>query len=192
MSSKPQRNAQSSSSQGKSSEPSDRQSLPFEPTKSRKQTEQKAELKAAKQTSAKTTPKLEKHKTSTAATSTAATSTAASSSGIPDFVSRRMVKRMAVFCGIPTALGMSTFLVSYLVIVNDIYKIPTYAVLLLSLGFFGIGVLGLSYGALSASWEEETSGSRLGWSEFRTNWGRMTGAWKADRDISPSKHPNKP
>lgn len=188
MSSKPQHDAQSSSSQGKPfqgkpSDSPDRPSLPFEPTKSRKQTEQKAELKAAKQpTRVRTTPKPENRKTNTAATNTVA-----DSSGIPDFVSRRMVKRMAVFSGIPTVLGMSTFLVSYLVIVNNIYKVPTYAVLLLSLGFFGMGVLGLSYGALSASWEEEVPGSRLGWSEFRTNWRRMTASWKADRATSPHK-----
>lgn len=178
MSSKPQRD-----SQGQPSDSSDRPSLPFEPAKSRKQS-RKAELKATptrgavpqKSAAGKTSQKTSQK-----------TSPPARTDGIPDFVSRRMAKRMAVFCGIPTALGMSTFLVSYLIIANDLYKVPTYAVLLLSLGFFGLGILGLSYGALSASWEEAQVGSRLGWSEFTTNWGRMTAAWKADREESANK-----
>jgi len=50
-----------------------------------------------------------------------------------------------------------------------------------SMGFFGLGVLGLSYGVLSASWDEEIPGSKLGWREFTTNWGRMTSAWRSAR-----------
>lgn len=95
-----------------------------------------------------------------------------------------MVKRMAAFSGIPTALGMSTFVISYFIVSRGIYDLPTYAVLLVSLGFFGLGVAGLSYGALSASWDEETLGSWLGWSEFTTNLGRMSGAWKESRETA--------
>lgn len=94
-------------------------------------------------------------------------------------VSRRMVRRMALFCGIPSALGMSTFITSYLAVTNGVYDVPTSAVLLVSLGFFGLGVVGLSYGVLSASWDENEPGSKLGWSEFTVNFGRMTGAWRS-------------
>jgi hypothetical protein len=169
MSSKPQRNSNSSS------DSSERELLPFELSKSRKQADKKAEMKAKKATvasSAKTSPaKAEQPKRNSPA-----------SNGIPDAVSRRMVKRMAVFSGIPTALGMSTFIISYFIVSRGIYDLPTYAVLLVSLGFFGLGVAGLSYGAISASWDEETLGSPLGWSEFTTNLGRMTGAWKESRE----------
>jgi hypothetical protein len=170
MSSKPPHDSNSNSS-----ETSDRQPLPFEPVKSRKQAERKAEQKAAKK------PVAAAANPSTTAKPSSPQPTYQSATGIPEAVSRRMVKRMAVFCGLPTLLGMSTFVVSYLVITNGLYEVPTYAVLLVSLGFFGLGVLGLSYGALSASWDEETPGSRLGLAEFATNWGRMTGAWKAER-----------
>ncbi|WP_416666969.1 PAM68 family protein [Egbenema bharatensis] len=163
MSSKPQRDH--SSAQDSSA----REALPFEPAKSRKQVEKKASTKAKK------TPEAAPNK----AEKSARTRTPVSA-GIPDSVSRRMVKRMAVFSGIPTALGMSTFIVSYFIVSRGIYDLPTYAVLLVSLGFFGLGVLGLSYGAISASWDEEAGGS-LGWSEFTTNLGRMTGAWKSSR-----------
>jgi hypothetical protein len=52
-------------------------------------------------------------------------------------------------------------------------------VVLVSMGFFGLGVLGLSYGVLSASWDEEIPGTKLGWQEFTTNLGRMTSAWRS-------------
>jgi Photosynthesis affected mutant 68 len=104
-----------------------------------------------------------------------------SSTGIPEVVSRRMIKRMALFSGVPSALGMSTFIVSYLVVSKDLVALPTYAVLLVSLGWFGLGVVGLSYGVLSASWEEDQPGTRLGIDEFKLNWGRMTENWKENQ-----------
>ncbi len=102
---------------------------------------------------------------------------------VPDAVSKRMAKRMAVLCGVPSALGMLTFIVSYFVVSHG-FKLPNIAVVLMSMGFFGLGVLGLSYGVLSASWDEETPGSLLGWQEFTTNWGRMTSAWRSARSQS--------
>ncbi|AFZ30021.1 hypothetical protein Glo7428_1459 [Gloeocapsa sp. PCC 7428] len=100
---------------------------------------------------------------------------------VPKVVSDRMARRMAAFCGIPTALGMSTFIVSYLIVSHGWFKLPNVAVLLVSMGFFGLGVLGLSYGVLSASWDEEIVGSMLGWQEFTSNWGRMLSAWRSRR-----------
>ncbi|MBW4514671.1 MAG: PAM68 family protein [Timaviella obliquedivisa GSE-PSE-MK23-08B] len=103
-------------------------------------------------------------------------------SGIPEVVSRRMLQRMALFSGIPSALGMSTFGISYWVVSQDIFPLPTYAVLLVSLGWFGLGVVGLTYGVLSASWEEDSLGSKIGLEEFKVNWGRMTEAWQKNGD----------
>jgi len=71
---------------------------------------------------------------------------------------------MALFCG-ANCLGMATFCCQ--VINHGWLKVPNVAVVLLSMGFFGLGVLGLSYGVLSASWDEEILGSKLGWQEFR-------------------------
>jgi len=100
---------------------------------------------------------------------------------IPEAVSKRMVQRMALLCGVPTFMGIATFFVSYLLITNFGLKLPNVAVVLVSMGFFGLGVLGLSYGLLSASWDEDTPGTKLGWQEFTTNWGRMTSAWRSAR-----------
>lgn len=101
---------------------------------------------------------------------------------VPKDVSNRMARRMAVFCGVPTALAMLTFVVSYFAITHGWFHLPHVAVLLVSMGFFGLGVLGLSYGILSASWDEQTPGSLLGWGEFKTNLGRMIAAWRATRE----------
>jgi hypothetical protein len=49
--------------------------------------------------------------------------------------------------------------------------------LLVTLGCFGLGVLGLTYGVLSASWDEDRPGDWLGIAEFQVNFGRMTSAW---------------
>ncbi|MCT7961336.1 PAM68 family protein [Laspinema sp. D1] len=95
---------------------------------------------------------------------------------IPEVVSQRMVSRMAILCGVPTALGMFTFIASYFVISGDLFPLPNFAVVLVSMGCFGLGVIGLTYGVLSASWDEELPGSLLGWQEFTTNFGRMNAA----------------
>ncbi len=97
---------------------------------------------------------------------------------IPEVVSQRMVKRMLVFSGIPTGLAVLIFVGSYIVLIRQIWAVPTTLVLLSTLGCFGLGVLGLSYGALSASWEEAQPGSRLGWTEFQVNFRRMASAWR--------------
>jgi hypothetical protein len=102
------------------------------------------------------------------------------SMAIPQVVSQRMARRMAFFCGIPSALGMATFVVSYFIVRNEILALPNVVVVLVSMGFFGLGVLGLSYGVISASWDEERLGSWVGWSEFTLNWGRLTAAWRSN------------
>lgn len=106
--------------------------------------------------------------------------------GIPEEVSQRMVKRMVLLAGTPMLLGVATFFASYYIVSHDLFRLPTVAVLLVSLGFFGLSVLGLSYGALSASWEEAGEpGSLLGWKEFRLNFGRMRSSWQ---DAKQSKN----
>jgi hypothetical protein len=102
----------------------------------------------------------------------------ARSSSIPQIVSSRMARRMAGFCGVPTGLGMATFILSYFIISNHWFELPPIVTLLVSLGFFGLGVLGLSYGVLSASWDPEQAGGFWGWQEFKVNLGRTTEAWK--------------
>lgn len=144
--------------------------LPFEPTPTRQKPSKQPTTAAVKPgeaaQSVSTPTKVRSSRTSTA-------------SGIPEVVSRRMVARAALYCGIPSVLALLTFVVSYLAIANNVFQPPTAAVLLVSLGFFGMGVLGLSYGPLSASWDEERVGNPLGWDEFKLNFGRLRDSWRA-------------
>jgi hypothetical protein len=166
-----------------SDEQSSRQPLPFEPSKRRKPASDSSKS-ASKPTPvvAKAVAKKQLSPDNAALTDTQTRQPATlEESRIPEIVSRRMLRRMALLCGIPSFLGMFTFLISYFLVTQAIVALPTYVVMLVSLGFLGLGVLGLSYGVLSASWDEEVAGSWLGWSEFTTNLGRMTGAWRSDK-----------
>ncbi len=100
---------------------------------------------------------------------------------IPPEVNKRLVRRSAIFSGIPTSLGFITFIASYVIVVKKWADLPNSAVVLVSMGFLGIGVLGLSYGAISASWDENRVGHWWGWQEFKQNFGYLQDAWKAQR-----------
>jgi Photosynthesis affected mutant 68 len=142
-----------------------RNPLPFEPRQKRKKKPQKApDSPPVAPPEAKSNAKSE-----------------ASLSAIPDAVSKRMIRRMALFSGIPTGLGISSFLISYWIVKQEWFKLPTVAVLFASAGLFGLGVLGLSYGILSTSWDETRRGSWLGLEEFQLNLGRALGAFRAAR-----------
>ncbi|MFM7314744.1 MAG: photosystem II biosynthesis protein [Cyanobium sp.] len=95
-----------------------------------------------------------------------------SAKAIPDAVAQRMARRIALATGIPTLMGMGVFVGSYLLITRGIADIPTSATLIASGGCFLLGLLGLSYGVLSASWEEP-SGSLLGFEQIGLNINRL-------------------
>lgn len=100
---------------------------------------------------------------------------------IPEMVSQRMLRRMVLFSGLPSSMGILSIIASYFIVSRHWLELPNTAVLLVSLGCFGLGVIGLSYGVLSSSWDEDRVGTRLGWGEFVTNWKRMTEAWRESR-----------
>jgi hypothetical protein len=104
---------------------------------------------------------------------------------IPDVVSNRMIRRVLVFCGIPVITGMGIFLVSYWILANHLFKVPNTVVLLTSMACLGLSVLGLTYGILSACWDEAegAKGSLLGWTEFKINFGRMADAYRASKQM---------
>lgn len=106
--------------------------------------------------------------------------------GIPKVVSDRMVKRAALFCGIPTSLGFITLIASYIVVSRHLFELPNTLVLLFSLGLTGIGVLGLSYGALSASWDENRLGTWWGGAEFQRNFSYLAAAWRNQKTNPPT------
>jgi hypothetical protein len=104
---------------------------------------------------------------------------------IPEVVSLRMIRRALVFCGVPVLMGMSIFIGGYFAIINHWFPVSNTVVLLSSMGCLGLSVFGLSYGILSACWEEDSSikGSLLGWDECKTNFGRMADAYRATKKM---------
>lgn len=113
-------------------------------------------------------------------------SAAAKASGakvIPPAVANRMARRIALATGVPSVLGMSAFVVSYLLVSRNIYDVPPVLTLAVSGGLFLLGVLGLSYGVLSASWEE-AAGSLLGFEQIGVNISRVRASIRAMRQGS--------
>jgi len=103
-----------------------------------------------------------------------------SDGSIPKEVSQRMLRRMAILSMTPIALGVGIFFLSYYLLSRQIVEFAPVVVLLTTMGCFGLGVVGLTYGMLSASWDEEP-GSLVGLDEFKLNLGRMVDAWKESR-----------
>jgi hypothetical protein len=144
-------------------DPTNRDPLPFEPKSKRKKVEKKPPQAVAP--SSKTSRSNQKKPRRPV------------DGAIPEVVSRRMVKRMALFSGIPTGLAMMSFVAFYLVVSQGWLEVPNYVAFAVSLLFFGLGVVGLSYGIFSSSWEDEPGGF-WGWAEFRLNLARTINAWR--------------
>ena len=100
-----------------------------------------------------------------------------SSNGIPKYVADRMARRIFFTTGIPTILGMSVFVISYIIVTRNIAEIAPSATIAISALFFLLGLAGLSYGILSASWDKEP-GSFLGIENIPLNIKRAKAAFK--------------
>jgi len=91
---------------------------------------------------------------------------------IPDAVAGRMARRIVIATGIPSVLGMGVFIGSYLLVSRGVLDIPPVVTLVASGSCFLLGLLGLSYGVLSASWED-APGSLIGSEQIVLNIGRL-------------------
>ena len=100
-----------------------------------------------------------------------------STSFIPKAVANRMARRIVFTTGIPTFLGMGVFILSYFLIIKGITDVPPSVTLTSSAVFFLVGLLGLSYGILSASWED-SPGSILGLENIRPNITKLRSAFR--------------
>ncbi len=99
------------------------------------------------------------------------------STGIPKYVADRMARRIFFTTGIPTILGMSVFVVSYIIVTKNIAEIPPSTTIAVSALFFLLGLAGLSFGILSASWDKEP-GSFFGIENIPMNIQRAKAAFK--------------
>ncbi|CAE19403.1 conserved hypothetical protein [Prochlorococcus marinus subsp. pastoris str. CCMP1986] len=99
------------------------------------------------------------------------------SSGIPKYVADRMARRIFFTAGIPTIMGMSVFVISYIIVTRNIAEIPPSSTIAISALFFLLGLGGLSFGILSASWDKEP-GSFFGIENIPLNIQRAKAAFK--------------
>jgi hypothetical protein len=100
-----------------------------------------------------------------------------STSGIPKYVADRMARRIFFAAGIPTIMGMSVFIISYIIVTRNIAEIPPSSTIAISALFFLLGLAGLSFGILSASWDKEP-GSFFGIENIPMNIQRAKAAFK--------------
>ena len=100
---------------------------------------------------------------------------------IPDAVANRMARRIALATGLPTLLGMGVFIGSYVLVSRHLLDIPPSTTLLASGACFLLGLVGLSYGVLSASWEDRP-GSLLGTEQIPLNLSRIKTSLRALRE----------
>jgi hypothetical protein len=147
--------------------------LPFEPRQNKKKSPQ---TQASGDRNTARSAKAPNRKKTSKASATA--KDAASLSAIPKAVSNRMARRMVFFCGIPSALGMSSLVIFYWLFERGIIDFPPYVALFVSVGFLALGVGGLSFGIFSASWDENRVGSLLGIEELKINLPRTLAAWR--------------
>ncbi|GLC52389.1 hypothetical protein PLESTB_000623700 [Pleodorina starrii] len=87
----------------------------------------------------------------------------------PQVVVDRMFRRILICTGLPVFTGMALFPLFYwLRVVQDI-EYPLWIVYVAQVLTFGGGLLGITYGALSSSWDPSREGSALGWTELQAN-----------------------
>ena len=94
---------------------------------------------------------------------------ASSNDTVPEVVTNRMLKRIAIFAGSPVVLGMLLFPLFYYIKKVQGIDLPVWAVYIVQTTIFGGGLLGISYGIVSTSFDERREGSFLGWNEFKAN-----------------------
>ena len=95
-----------------------------------------------------------------------------------------MARRTAIATGIPTLMGMAVFIISYLLVSRSILAIPPGITLLASGGCFLLGLVGLSFGVLSSSWED-APGSLLGTEQIGLNIRRLKASFRSPSTASP-------
>jgi Protein of unknown function (DUF3464). len=101
---------------------------------------------------------------------------------IPEKVAQRMGKRMLPFVGIPLFGVMGAFVVFWYLATYKNYEFQPALVAFSTIGILGVGLLGITYSVMSASWDVEEEGSALGWDEFQKNLNSIQDGLKRTRE----------
>jgi hypothetical protein len=102
---------------------------------------------------------------------------------VPQVVADRMITRIATFFGVPVFGGLAIFVGAFLYSKKYDVVIPPAILAYATQAPFVLGLMGITYGILSSSWEDEP-GSILGISEFKTNLERIQDGLKNTRDTA--------
>jgi hypothetical protein len=89
---------------------------------------------------------------------------------IPEKVAMRMGKRMLPFVAVPIFGGMATFVGFWYMATYQNQEYQPAVVAVTTIGLLVVGLIGITYSVMSASWDPEApEGSVLGFEEFGTN-----------------------
>lgn len=92
---------------------------------------------------------------------------------VPELVANRMITRIAVLAGVPVFGGLAIFVGAFFYAKKyDMVLQPSIVAYATQVPFI-LGLLGITYGILSASWDVEEPGSFLGFKEAGTNFERI-------------------
>jgi hypothetical protein len=88
---------------------------------------------------------------------------------IPEKVAQRMGRRMLPFVGLPLFLAMGTFVGFWYFATYKNMEFQPAAVATTTVFLLVVGLLGITYSLLSASWDPDREGDLFGVGEFKTN-----------------------
>ncbi|KAL2334795.1 hypothetical protein Fmac_016008 [Flemingia macrophylla] len=92
---------------------------------------------------------------------------------LPTPVMYRLIRRILFSVVVPMGLGLTFLHVFGVLKENQVYDAPLWLPFVTTLLTFGASSIGIAYGALSTSLEEESEGSFLGLEQFQKNWVEM-------------------
>eukprot|EP00559_Dactyliosolen_fragilissimus_P008232 CAMPEP_0184857896 /NCGR_PEP_ID=MMETSP0580-20130426/3045_1 /TAXON_ID=1118495 /ORGANISM="Dactyliosolen fragilissimus" /LENGTH=228 /DNA_ID=CAMNT_0027353759 /DNA_START=241 /DNA_END=927 /DNA_ORIENTATION=- len=101
---------------------------------------------------------------------------------IPEVVAMRMGKRMLPFVGLPLFGGMGAFVAFWYFATYKNLEFQPALVAFTTIAMLAIGLVGITYSIMSASWDPENEGSTLGFEEIKTNLGNIKAGLQRSRD----------
>lgn len=101
---------------------------------------------------------------------------------IPEKVAQRMGKRMLPFVGIPLLGGMGAFVAFWYMATYRDMEFQPVLVAGTTIALLAVGLIGITYSMMSASWDPEREGSILGTDEFSRNIDNIKGGLSRSRE----------